>query len=125
MFVSMEVITMIGSVVTIIIAMFSGFGWLLNRMDARFAQVDARFAQMDARFAQVDARIVQLDVKFETRATAQDATRDARFDALEAKLDARFDRLDARVSAVEHEVTDVKVAIARLEGPPRHLIPVR
>ncbi|KJQ52474.1 hypothetical protein [Microbacterium sp. SA39] len=46
---------------------------------------------------------------------------DARFD----KVDARFDRLEDRVSGVEHELTEVKIAVARLEGPPPRLATAR
>ncbi|CAH0224612.1 hypothetical protein SRABI76_02598 [Microbacterium oxydans] len=115
---SMEVITMIGSVVTIVIAMFGCFGWFANQMDTRIAQLEVK---MDARFAAVDERFVAVDARF----VAFDARFDARFDAQDEKLGARFDRVDDRLLAVEHAVTEVKVAIARLEGPPRHLIPVR
>lgn len=53
---------------------------------------------------------------------------DARFDKIDARfdrVDARFDRLDDRVSGVEHELTEVKIAIARLEGPPTRLVTAR
>ncbi|WP_435748551.1 hypothetical protein [Microbacterium sp. PMB16] len=46
---------------------------------------------------------------------------DARFD----KMDARFDRLEDRVTGVEHELTEVKIAVARLEGPPPRLVTAR
>lgn len=92
MFVSAEIVTMIATGATLLVAMLGGFGWLITRMDARFAQVDARFADfattMDARFAQVDAR----------------------FTESASTMDARFDR-------IERELTEVKVAVARLEGP--------
>ncbi len=55
----------------------------------------------------------RIDAKFEKV--------DARFD----RVDARFERVEDRLSRVEHELTEVKIAVARLEGPPRHLIPVR
>lgn len=38
---------------------------------------------------------------------------EARFD----RIDARFDRVDERIHRVEDELVEVKVAIARLEGP--------
>ncbi|EEB9150682.1 response regulator, partial [Salmonella enterica subsp. enterica serovar Paratyphi B] len=50
MFVSMEVITILGTTVTILVALMSGFGWLVTRMDARFAAMADR---MDTRFAGV------------------------------------------------------------------------
>lgn len=114
MFVSMEVITILGSTVTIIVAMASGFGWLVTRMDERFAMVEGRFSgmeeRMDARFAASDARM------------------DARFAMVEERfsgMDARFGALEERLTGIEHEVTEVRIAVARLEGPPRRLISVR
>lgn len=44
---------------------------------------------------------------------------DARFVAQDARLDARFNGLDACVGGVAHELSEVKIAIARLEGPQR------
>lgn len=97
MYVSVEVITMLATAVTLLVAIISGFGWMINRMDARFAEVVATF-----------------DSRFET----QDAKFDARFEAQDAKLDARFDR-------IEQEIVEVKIAIARLEGPTPRLIAAR
>lgn len=49
-----------------------------------------------------------------------------RIDAVDTKLTARIDaveeKLGARIDALADEVTGVKIAIARLEGPPRHLV---
>ena len=104
MYVSVEIITMLATAATLLVAIIGGFGWTINRMDARFAAQDAR---LDARFA------------------AQDARFDARFDAQEAKFDARFAGVDARFDRIEQEIFDVKIAIARLEGPTPRLIPVR
>jgi uncharacterized membrane protein len=42
---------------------------------------------------------------------------DSRFD----RVDDCFDRLDQRIHRVEDELVEVKVAIARLEGPRPHL----
>src|SRR5690606_29284909 len=85
-FVSTDVVTMLASLVTILVALFGGFAWMIRRMDAGFAAQDARF---EARFA------------------AQDA---------------RFDRVDDRLGRVEQELTEVKIAIARLEGPTPRLL---
>lgn len=82
MYVSMEIITILATAATTLVATVSGFGWMISRMDARFAAVDARF------------------------------------DAQEAKFDARFTR-------IEQEVFEVKIAIARLEGPTPRLIAAR
>lgn len=42
---------------------------------------------------------------------------DARFD----RIDARFDQIDTRLDRHEGELVDVKIAVARLEGPQRRL----
>ncbi|MGM7667932.1 hypothetical protein [Microbacterium sp. A93] len=42
---------------------------------------------------------------------------DVRFD----RIDTRFDRIDARLDRHESELVDVKIAVARLEGPQRRL----
>ncbi|PKQ34781.1 MAG: response regulator [Actinobacteria bacterium HGW-Actinobacteria-11] len=82
MYVSMEIITILATAATTLVATVSGFGWMISRMDARFAAVDARF------------------------------------DAQEAKYDVRFTR-------IEQEVFEVKIAIARLEGPTPRFIAAR
>lgn len=108
MYVSVEIITMLATAATLLVAIIGGFGWTINRMDARFAAQDAR---LDARFAAQDARL--------------DARLDARFNAQNAKFDARFASVDARFDRIEQEIFEVKIAIARLEGPTPRLIPVR
>ncbi|MEV8249990.1 response regulator [Microbacterium sp. NPDC076768] len=82
MYVSIEVITMLATSATILVAIVCGFGWMINRMDTHSA-------------------------------------------ATEAKFDVRFDRIEDRLDRVEHEVGDVKIAIARLEGPTPRLMQVR
>lgn len=34
-----------------------------------------------------------------------------------SRTDARFDALASRIDAVEHEIVEVKIAVARIEGP--------
>jgi hypothetical protein len=104
MYVSAEVITMLATAATTLVAIVSGFGWMINRMDLRFAAFDVKF---DAKFDAMDARL------------------DAKFDAQEAKFEVRFDRIEKRLDRVEHEVSEVKIAIARLEGPPPRLLQAR
>jgi len=50
---------------------------------------------------------------------------DAGFDRVEARIDRLEAKLEARITAVEKEQVEVKVAVARIEGPPRHLLTVR
>lgn len=95
------VISAIGVVLTLGIGLFAGFAWIVRRLDAMETRLCER---MDAGDRFLSDRIDALD----TRLTA-------RIDALDARLSARID-------ALAGEVTDVKIAIARLEGPPRHLV---
>ncbi len=49
---------------------------------------------------------------------------DRRFDGLDARfaqVDTRMDRIEVRMERVENELVDVKIAIARLEGPAKRL----
>lgn len=61
-----------------------------------------------------------------TRIDALDKGLSTRIDAVDEKLSARIDAIDeklsARIDAVAADVTELKVAVARLEGPVRHLI---
>lgn len=100
MYVSVEVITMLATAATMLVAIISGFGWMISRMDARFAGIAAKFDAQDAKF-------------------------EARFEAQDAKFELRFDRIDKRLDRVENEIFEVKIAIARLEGPPTRLIAAR
>jgi hypothetical protein len=119
MYVSVEVITMLTTAATTMVAIISGFGWMISRMDGRFASMDAKFdAKFDAMDTKFDARFAAQDAKFDAKFAAQDAHFDAKFDGQDAKFDARFDR-------IEHDLFEVKIAIARLEGPAPRLIPVR
>lgn len=49
-----------------------------------------------------------------------------RIDAVDQKLGARIDELDhrltARIDTVIDDTTALKIAVARLEGPARHLV---
>jgi hypothetical protein len=54
---------------------------------------------------------------------------DDRIDAVDEKLSTRIDAVDeklsTRIDAVATDVTDLKIAVARLEGPPRRLLTSR
>lgn len=46
---------------------------------------------------------------------------EGRFDARFDRIDARFDQIDTRLDRHEGELVDLKIAVARLEGPQRRL----
>ena len=45
-----------------------------------------------------------------------------RMDELMDNVNQRFDKVDEQISTVRAELNEVKVAVARLEGPPPRLI---
>ena len=47
---------------------------------------------------------------------------DAVDDKLSTRIDAVDEKLSSRIDAVAADVTDLKISVARLEGPPRHLL---
>lgn len=100
MYMSAEVITIIltaaGVLITLGGGFFAGLAWLLRRMDEQFDKVEARFDKVDDRFDKVDDRF--------------------------AKVDDRFAKVDEQIRSVQSELNEVKVAVARLEGPQQRLI---
>lgn len=76
--------------------MFSGFAWVLRRMDERFNTVDQKFERIAQRFERIDER----------------------FD----RMDQKFLRIDERIHVIQADLTDVKVSVERLEGPTPRLI---
>ena len=50
---------------------------------------------------------------------------DARFEKSEQRTDARFDRLESDIAEVKADIGEVKIAIARLEGPAPRLLVAR
>ncbi|HWD61869.1 MAG TPA: response regulator [Humibacter sp.] len=91
-FVSPDVIGMIIALFAFTVTVIGGVAGVL----ARFTKgLELRFEKIDTRFDRVDDR----------------------FD----RVDERFDRMDQRIHRVEDELVEVKVAIARLEGPRPHL----
>jgi len=99
------VVSAIGIVLTLGTSLFAAGAWMIRRIDDR-----------------IDA----VDEKLSTRIDAVDEKLTARIDAVDEKLTARIDAvsetLSTRIEAVAADVTDLKISVARLEGPPRHLL---
>ncbi|MEJ1921924.1 response regulator [Microbacterium sp. KHB019] len=141
MYMSVEMITMLIGIVSILLALAGAFGWMIHRMDvlenrlegklgARIDAGDERLgARIDALDEKLGARIDAGDERLGARIDAGDERLGARIDALDEKLGARIDALDeklgARIDKVADELVEVKIALARVEGPPRHLITAR
>jgi hypothetical protein len=113
--VSVETLTTIIGIVGVLASFGSAFVWLLRRMDARFDQFDAK---LDTRIDGVETRLTERIDGVESRLTE-------RIDAVETRLTERIDGVETRLTAVEHGLVDVKIAIARLEGPPPRLLTAR
>src|SRR5699024_3089716 len=121
MYVSAEVISIIFAAAGVLITLgggfFAGLAWLLRRMDERFDKVDVRFDKVDVGFDKVDVRFDKVDERFD-RVYERFHKVDERFD----KVDERFNKMDERIGQLQAELNDVKVAVARLEGPHQRLI---
>ena len=95
---SMEVVAIVVSAIGVVLTLGTSFiaagAWMVRR---------------------IDDRIDGLDRKLSTRIDAVDEKLSTRIDAVDEKLSTRID-------AVASDVTDLKISIARLEGPPRHLL---
>jgi uncharacterized protein YdcH (DUF465 family) len=104
-YVSTELIAIVLSAATLMLGFAGTFGWMIHRMDAGFARVYDRIDQ------------VAQDVKQELG---------GRIDGVESGLNDRIDRVEQelgdRMERVEQSVVELKVAVARIEGPQRHLL---
>lgn len=106
MYMSPELVATLSVGVTMVIGMFSGFAWMIQRIDRGDdrleASINARIDKLDNRIDKLDSRVDKLDNRID-------------------KLDNRIDRLDNRIDGLTQELTEVKITIARLEGPPPRL----
>ncbi|MFE6736363.1 coiled-coil domain-containing protein [Microbacterium sp. NPDC057650] len=103
---SPELIATLSVGVTMVIGMFSGFACMIQRIDRGDdrlgASINARIDRLDDRVDKLDNRIDKLDNRID-------------------KLDNRIDKLGNRIDGLTQELTEVKITIARLEGPPPRL----
>lgn len=94
---SAEIVAIVLSAVGLLLTqgglMFAGFAWCIRRSDA------------------IRADLVQVERSLGTR-----------IDAVRTDLADVERSLGARIDAVSADTTELKVAMARLEGPQRHLI---
>ena len=110
------IVSAIGIVLTLGASLFAAGAWMIRRIDERLGTVDHR---LSTRIGSVEGRLGPRIDSVEEKLTA-------RIDTVEEKLTARIDtveeKLGARIDAVAADVTDLKIAVARLEGPPRRLL---
>lgn len=125
-FVSVETLTTIIGVVGVLASFASAFVWLIRRMDARFDRFDAKLdARIDGVEARLDSRIDGVEARLDARIDGVEARLTERIDGVEARLTERLGGVETRLGHVEQGLVEVKIAVARLEGPPPRLVPVR
>lgn len=101
---STETITTIVGVVSLLLVLAGGFGWMIHRMDTRMDKLDLGLRQEIGEVKQ-DVSAVKDDV-----AVLKGDVSGLKSDVAEVKQD---------VASLKGEMTEVKVAVARLEGPTR------
>ncbi|WP_223622719.1 apolipoprotein A1/A4/E family protein [Microbacterium sp. EST19A] len=109
------VLSAVGIVLTLGASLFTGFTWVVRHVDDRIYAVEEKLT----------TRIDAVEEKLTTRIDAVEEKLTTRIDAVEERLTTRIDAVDlklaTRIDSLAVEVVDVKIAIARLEGPPRQL----
>jgi polyhydroxyalkanoate synthesis regulator phasin len=132
------IVSAIGVVLTLGASLFAAGAWMIRRIDERLGTVDHRLstridsvegrlgARIDSVEEKLGARIDTVEEKLTARIDTVEEKLTARIDTVEEKLTARIDtaeeKLGARIDAVAADVTELKIAVARLEGPPRRLL---
>ena len=131
------VVGLTATVITLYVLLRKSMREGFDRIDARFdkfeARTDSRFEKVetsaDTRFDKIetsaDTRFEKFEArfdKFEASADTRFDKVDARFEKFEASADARFDKMFRELSAIRADIVDLKVDVARLEGPRPSLI---
>ncbi|MBO3662890.1 hypothetical protein [Microbacterium stercoris] len=85
----MQVSAELIAIIAVGVAMIGSLGWVMTRFDAKLDSVEGRL---------------------ETRIGS-------RIDAVEHRLGSRIDAVEHRLGTIESEIVELKVAVARIEGP--------
>ena len=104
MFVSAQTLATLASFAAVFLTLAGGFGWIVRRSDTQFQR---------------------LADKIDERARVLHAKIDEQGRLLDAKIDEQTRALGAKIDTQTHELTEVKIAVARLEGPLPRIIPAR
>ncbi|MFT4136738.1 hypothetical protein [Microbacterium sp.] len=91
------IVSALGVTVTIVIGLFGAMAWLIRRVDERIDGVERKLGERIDRMGE-------------------------RIDGVERSLGERIDGVERNLAAVARELTEVKVAVARWEGPKPRLI---
>jgi len=104
---SAELIATLSAFITLGFGMVASAAWMIRRIDTSTeslrTDLGGRIDKVDSRIDKVDARIDKVDARID-------------------KVDSRLDKLDDRLEGLGREITDVKVSVARWEGPRPHLL---
>ncbi|MDT0202979.1 hypothetical protein [Nocardioides sp. AE5] len=133
MYVSAEVIAIIIATATLLVTLgggaLAGFAWIVNRMDRiaenASAETRALAAKTEQALAETRALAQRTDegfaqVRADTQALA--ARTDQGFAQMRSELQGVRSRLDLVYVELKADVVEMKVAVARMEGPKRTLI---
>ncbi len=106
---SAEIIAIVLSAVGLLLTLGGTiFAWCIRRSDSLRTDLEGVEKSLGARIDGVEQKLT------------------ARIDGVEQKLTARIDAVEtslgARIDAVAADTTELKIAMARLEGPQRQLI---
>ena len=91
------VVTIVGSMLTLVILMHRQFNHFDKKFDRKFDELNTKVGRLETTIAPIDAR----------------------FDGIDARLDGidtRFDKLEARFDAMGHDMSDARERLARIEG---------
>ncbi len=145
---STEVITAVAAVFSTVALVFTGMFTLFRRFETRIEKrFEERDRRMDERFAERDRRLdekfAERDRRMDERFAASDklagerfTASNERFAAADKRADGRFTAFDQQFATIHEEinalrsdvrtiaadVVDLKVAVARIEGPRQNLI---
>ena len=123
---SIELIAIIVSSAALALSFFGvfigGFAWMIRRTDAQFQRAADR---TDAQFATLrnETKHDIGTLRGEVSTLRDDMKHD--IGTLRGELITLLREQSERISGVERELVEVKIAVARIEGPPRHLLSAR
>lgn len=126
MFVSTETIAIVISAASLLLGLASGFGWMIHRTDTQLrAFRDDLRGEIHTVESNLSKGIESGDASLGERINTVESRLTERINTVESNLTTRITRLEHSVDGMRGELVEVKIAVARLEGPPRHLVTAR
>ena len=116
------IINAVGLLLTLGGTMVAGFAWCFRRSDGVELKLGARIDGVRADLAEVERSLGARVDGVRAELAEVERSLGARVDGARADLAEVERSLGARIDAVAGDTTDLKVVMARLEGPQRHLI---